>query len=232
MKCEKCFKKYKNETTFKRHKCKQKICTQCNTVFKSQGGFKKHLQKREDISCDHCERKFCNNYHFKRHQRSIKKPEEEEPLPDLNQEIYSSSGYEDDEYKKVLEENIKLIEDREDKRKVYTIYNKQIDPTFTYNDLYQLYLDIFITQKPPFRTNLGFGYILHNPKSGEYKYYYVSDNNLIFERMPNIVRRKDINKLMKRIISADLPTTYFLKRPTSQWTLAALTNVEIKVIGY
>ena len=106
MQCEKCFKKYKNETTFRRHKCK--ICTHCNTAFKSQSGFKNHLKKREDISCDHCERKFCNNYHLKRHQRSIKH-DKEEPIADLNPEIYSSTGYEDEEYQKVLEENINLI---------------------------------------------------------------------------------------------------------------------------
>ncbi len=178
------------------------------------------------------QRKFCNKYHLKLHQRSIKQQDKKEPIVDLNQEIYSSTGYEDEEYQKVLEENINIIKYRVEKRKVYTIYNQQIDPTFTYKDLYDLYLDIFISQKPPFRTNLGFGYILHNPISGQYKYHYVSDNNLIFERMPNIVRRKDIDKLMRRIISTDLPTTYFLKRPTSQWTLAALTNVEIKVIRY
>ena len=125
MQCGKCFKKYKNETTFRRHKCKKKICTHCNTVFKSQSGFKKHLQKREDISCDHCERKFCNNYYLKRHQRSIK-PDKEESIADLNQEIYSSTVYEDEEYKKVLEENVNIIKDREEKRKVYTIYNKQM----------------------------------------------------------------------------------------------------------
>ena len=231
MQCEKCFNKYKNETTFRLHKCKKKICTHCNTVFKFKNGLLRHLKKRLDISCDHCERKFCKKFHLKRHQRTIFQPPEEEPIPDLNQEIYPLT-VEDQGYKKIIKKNINEIEDWEEKRKAYTVYNKQIDPTFTYKDLYELYLDIFNNQKPPFRTNVGFGYILHNPLSGEYKYHYVSNNNLLFERMPNIVTRNDIDKLIKRIISIDLPTRYFLCRPTSKWNLTALTNVEIKVIPY
>ena len=220
MECEKCNQKYKSTSAFKRHKCK--ICTHCNKIFKSKIGLQKHLQKREDISCDHCEQKFCGNHQLNSHKRSIK-------IPDINQEIYESP-YKD--YQKVIERNIKHIQDKVDKRKIYTVYNKQIDSSFTYQNLYDIYLNIYQELKSPFRTNLGFGYILHNRVSDEYKYHYVSDNTLVFERMPTIVKRKDITKLMKGIISADLPTTYFLSRPTSNWNLTALTNVEIKVIPY
>ena len=220
MECEKCKQKYKSISTFKRHKCK--ICTHCKKIFKSRTGLQKHLQKREDIPCDHCERKFCSSHHLNSHKRSIH-------IPDINQEIYTPDHV---DYQKVIDQNIKLIQDRIDKRKLYTVYNKQIDSSFTYQKLYDLYLDIYQKLKSSFRTNLGFGYILHNRISAEYKYHYVSDNNLVFERMPTIRKREDIAKLMKGIISADLPTTYFLSRPTSNWNLTALTNVEIKVIPY
>ena len=132
----------------------------------------------------------------------------------------------------MIERNIKHIQDKVDKRKIYTVYNKQIDSSFTYQNLYDIYLNIYQELKSPFRTNLGFGYILYNKLSDEYKYHYVSENNLVFETMPTIVKRNDIIKLMKGIISADLPTTYFLSRPDSNWNLTALTNVEIKVIPY
>ena len=111
-------------------------------------------------------------------------------IPDINQEIYESS-YKD--YQKVIEKNIKHIQDKIDKRKFYTVYNKQIDSSFTYRNLLDIYLDIFQKLKSPFKTNLGFGYILHNRVSDEYKYHYVSENNLVFECVPYI-RYKEINE--------------------------------------
>ena len=78
-----------------------------------------------------------------------------------------------------------------------------------------------------FKINLGFGFILYNTISGQYKYHYVSANNMLFEKAVQISEKKDLMKLMNHIISLDLPTNYYLKKPSSSWVLAGLVNVEI-----
>ena len=153
----------------------------------------------------------------------------QEEILDLNQEIYPTTGYEEkDGYKNLIEAKLNLIDDREDIKRDYGVYNKKIDSTFTYKELNELLLDIYCKQKTVFKINFGFGYILYNTITNEFRYHYVSTNNLLFERAITITRKRDLVKLMNRIIS-DLPTTYFLKRPTSSWSLAGLTNVEIKI---
>ena len=44
-------------------------------------------------------------------------------------------GVDKADYQKVIDQNIKHIQDKVDKRKVYTVYNKQIDSSFTYQNL-------------------------------------------------------------------------------------------------
>ncbi len=155
--------------------------------------------------------------------------EQTQHVPNLNTEIYPSTGFEEnDEYRNIINEHRNVISDKQDIRKAYAVYNKQIDSTFTYNDLQNLILNV--TQKRPIKINIAFGYIIHNPTSGEYRYHYPSDNNMIFQHAITINWQRDVTKLMKRIIAIDLPTTYFLMRPTTSWNLIGLTNVQIKII--
>ena len=154
----------------------------------------------------------------------------QEEILDLNQEIYPTTGYEEEDgYKNLIEAKLNLIDDREDIKRDYGVYNKKIDFTFTYKELNELLLYIYSKQKTVYKINFGFGYILHNPITNEFRYHYVSTNNLLFERAITIMRKRDLVKLMNRIISLDLPTTYFLKRHSSSRILAGLTNVEIKI---
>ena len=81
-----------------------------------------------------------------------------------------------------------------------------------------------------FKVNLGFGSILYKPITDVWKYHYVSNNNLLFDEAFTVVNRRDITRLMKRIISLDLVTNYHLKKPTSNWTLSRLANVQIQNI--
>ena len=58
-----------------------------------------------------------------------------------------------------------------------------------------------------------------------YKYHYVSTNNLLFEKAVVITNRQGISDLMNHIISLDLATNFYLKKPSSGWVLAGLTNI-------
>ena len=59
-----------------------------------------------------------------------------------------------------------------------------------------------------------------------YQYFYVSINNLLFDKAVPILTTKDISDLMKHIVSLDLATNFYLKKPSSGWVLAGLTNIE------
>ena len=74
--------------------------------------------------------------------------------------------------------------------------------------------------------NLGFGFILYNTITGEFKYYYNSSNNMFFEHSITIANRQDLTNFFKKVVNLDLATNYYLKKPSSGWVLAGLTNIE------
>ena len=232
MECATCLKKFTNKETYVRHqrqKCKLRQCTDCKKLFKTSKSLRNHLKQKKDLPCDHCERRFCNNLHLQSHIRAIEK---EVTITDLNQMILPATGYEEkDGYKELVQQKINEIRDSEKKKKIYEVINKQIDSSYTYKDLYDLLLDIYCKRQKAFKVNLGFGFILHNPHDDVYKYYYVSTNNLLFDRAKTISRKKDLEKFMNHLQSLDLTTNYYLKRPSSAWTMAGLTNVEVQIFN-
>ena len=230
MECSTCHKQFKMESKFNRHsqKCKPVQCCDCKTFFKTTNSLKRHLKNRKDILHDGT--KFCNNSQLQLHLRTIKKPVEK--IPDLNQQILESTGYENKKgFKDTVQHHINEIKDNHKTTKLYEVINKQITSSYTYKNLQELLLDIYSKHKCPYKVNLGMGYILYNIIEKQYKYHYVSTNNLLFDYAQTIANKKDINKLMKRIISLDLTTTYYFKRPNSNFTMGGLINVEIRIFN-
>ena len=74
---------------------------------------------------------------------------------------------------------------------------------------------------------MAFGFILYQTGTGEFKYYYVSSNNMLFDHAITITTMEDLDNFMKKVINLDLATNYYLKKPSSSWVLAGLTNVQI-----
>ena len=210
------------------NKLESKQCAECKTIFKTIYGLKRHLKNRKDIL--HNGRKFCNNAHLHRHLRTIRKPVVK--IPDLNQPILELTGYENKKgFKDIIKQHINEIIDNHKTTKLYEVLNKQITSSYTYKDLHELLLDIYCKHKSPYKINLGMGYILYNIIEKQYKYHYVSTNNLLFDYSQTIANKKDINKLMKRIVSLDLATTYYFKRPNSNYTMGGLINLEIRIFN-
>ncbi len=216
----------------KSNKSKTKVCPNCNAIFTRTNNLNQHIKNSKNLSCTHCTKTFCNNEHLQRHLRSIiKEVDDKDDIPDLKQQIYPKTGYEEEDgYLDIIHAKQKQIKDEQKKKKHYTIINKQIDYDYTYNDLNLLLIDIYGNQKSIFKLNIGFGYILYDTKNDIYKYHYVSNNNMLFENAVPITSKKDLTNIMKHIISLDLPTNFYLKKPSSSWILAGITNVEILII--
>ena len=171
MKCEKCGKIFDNPTKFFNHRkqqCRNKICGNCGANFQTRSNLLRHQKQQNNISCHHCDEKFCNNNHYQQHLRSIRKPPDE-TIPDLDQQIYPPSGYEEEDgYLDMLHQKRNEIQDRTKKASRYEIINKEIDSSYTYRDIDKSLVDILVTRKRPFKVNISMGFILYNTTAKEY----------------------------------------------------------------
>ena len=228
MNCRKCKKTFKNIREYFKHRyqqCRPKTCPTCSQTFSSAVSLFNHINHQQKVNCVHCNRRFCTNNELQRHLRSLRSISDDS-IPDLNQRIYPETGYEDEEnYQETINQKINVIRDRVEKHSHYQTINKQIDPSFTYREINEFLIDFYSNHINGFKINLGLGFILYHTTTERYKYNYVSTNNLLFEKAVPITTRKDVADLIKHIISLDLPTNYYLKKPSSGWILAGLTNI-------
>ena len=229
MRCRSCKKTFSNTAELykhNRHPCKSTVCLECDAVFADRKSLRRHIKRKEDIECDHCLRTFCNQDHFQRHLRTIQRSKRR---AGLKQKIFPGSGFEFYRgFEKLLKEKANEIDDYDDISRHQSIYNRRIDSNYRYKDLRNELLDIYDEHDNAFKVNLAFGFILYNAVTNEFKYYYTSSNNLLFEHASTIDSIESLDDFMNKICALDLATNYYLKKPSSGWTLAALTNVEIR----
>ena len=85
---------------------------------------------------------------------------------------------------------------------------------------------IFNRQRQAFKINMSYGYILRNVETGELRYYHSSLNNhRYFDVPPLISNRDDLDEFIRRVQEAS-PSDYAIRgRPTTKWTVVAVTNV-------
>ena len=203
-------------------------CRLCFNTFDRKQRFENHKSKTK-VKCSCCQRVFCNDHQYQQHQRSAVPPAPR--ISDLNQIIQPPTAYGDaGAYQAFLLGKWGEITDWTKRGENYEIINKMVNHKFTYKELYRWLLQIFCAQESAFKIALGFGFVLHNPLSRQFKYFYVSDNNYLFDRAYTIASRKDLENFMKKIIALDLPTNCYLAKPSSGWVLCGITNVQAKII--
>ena len=229
--CDNCKDLFDSTTKLSAHqkrRCKSKICADCGSKFRRHRDLLRHRNNRKNIECTHCSRKFCSNDHFEKHLRTIKEVSDD-PV-DLDRPIQPSTGYEsEDGYQAVLKAKANDIEDKEVISENHKVINREIEPSFTYSDLEKLITNIYAAQSNAFKIDIAFGSILYNTTTNEFRYFYNSDNRILFEKAITISDKQDVDKLMKRIVNLDLSNAYYLQKPSSAWTMAGLTNVQIDI---
>ena len=186
--------------------------------------------------CEHCDTTFCHLSELERHKRTKHAGHgittETLDHSELDRPICPRTGLEEDgEYKEEIENHWDTIRDnKKELKSCYININKVLTPDFTYRDLKNILDEIFAKQTNAFKINLGFGFMLRNVATNEFRYFYPSSNNLLFDRMPTISKKEDMVDLMKRILDLGLDENYYMKRPSSGWTLAGLPNLFIQII--
>ena len=206
---------------------------------------KRHKERANIFSCDeHCSRRFCSRDEFEKHQRSIRITADGTATTsadsgdsfkfksivdsiDLNLKIFPPTGYENDEgYLQQIHNHIDKIFSQVSKYKHVEKVNKQINSDFTYLQLRDFLNEIYSQQTEAYKINIGFGYVLYNTIKKEFKYYFNSSNNLLFEKAFTISNMADVRDFLKKIVDVDLINNYYLRRPSSGWKFAGLANVE------
>lgn len=227
-KCLTCKKSFENNFELLNHekkRCKNKKCKDCGSEFKQVRDLERHQKSKKKIVCTCCQKTFCNNEHHQQHLRTVSK---DDKIVDLEQQIQPATGYESyDGFIELVEEKDYDIGTKTTTSQFKDTYNLKIDSNYTYENLQEVLYGIYRSQKNTFKINLAFGFILYHIITGEFKYYYVSSNSFLFDRAITISSIEDLNNFMRKVINLDLATNYYLKKPSSSWVLAGLTNVQI-----
>ena len=93
------------------------------------------------------------------------------------------------------------------------------------SDIGDLLQAIFRRQKNVFKINLAFGFILSNIKTGEKRYYYPSQNGLIFDHPLVVADEADLQEVLQHVGETDWLEYVRQQKPNSKWRIALLTNV-------
>ena len=62
-----------------------------------------------------------------------------------------------------------------------------------------------------------------------YRYFYPSNNSLLFELPFLVSRTLDLNKFLKKLVDKDVVGINYQRRPSSGWVIAGMPNVEISI---
>ena len=110
------------------------------------------------------------------------------------------------------------------------IYNFTTDNmTGGYPEIRQHLNTIYDRQENSFRVNLGFGMILFNNETRQYRYFIPRFNSRILRYPYTIITRNSIRLLLNKLIRQDIIAAAKTVRPSTAWSLAFITNVEYLV---
>ena len=226
LKCNRTFNRVQRLQAHQRKPTCGTNCTRCRNKFRTRAQLIRHL--KSFVDCDHCDEKFCSDFHLNDHLQTVHSGAGVKD--DLSRPIFSSSAFEkEDGYKQIVASYSRYIKDAvQDKNPRYQVINKELSSSFTYKDLEELIRSKGFKSGRAFKLNLGFGCILRDLISGEYRYYYVSNNHLLLHKAFTISKYNDLAEFMNKLVEMDIAEHYYMLRPSSGWILAGIPNVQIK----
>ena len=211
-------------------------CATCGQTFNRKARLENHQAKATPVSCDLCDKRFCFENRLHQHLRTdhiggsgiVARGDGVENS--VNSVIYPDTGHANTtEYQQIIDKHYAKIRTHRENTKNWRKINRQLPLGFTYEDLKVLLEDVRSTEHSAFKINIGFSSMLYDTVNQVYRYYYVSTNNLLFDKAFTISINRDMTDFFNKIFSLDLLNNYYLKRPSSGWVLAGLPNVEIRI---
>ena len=230
--CDKLF--YSYDELFKHSRtCGKYMCFQCDVPLLSTKALDYHILtrhrnaevKKKSYKCTIC-KKICENrkelYSHRLNQHGGNGNNQDIP-PFIR-------DHPNDELMQVYNTNRKYIFAEDETGELKKIYN------FTTNDLHGGYREIrghlsqvYNKQTNAYRINFSFGMILQNSSTGEYRYYIPYYNNKVLYFPFTISNRNSINFLMHKLARIDVIQQARAVRPSTNWILVAITNVQYTI---
>ena len=91
------------------------------------------------------------------------------------------------------------------------------------SDIGDMLWAIFRAQRNAFKINLAFGFILNNVEMGEKRYYYPSQNGLIFDHPLVVADEANLERVLQRVGKTDWLEYVRQQKPSSKWHIANVT---------
>ena len=85
-------------------------------------------------------------------------------------------------------------------------------------------------QEHSFKVNISFSFILQNKKTGEYRYYYASNNTQLLHGPKLIRNQEDLNVFSNFLSAKDFPTLLKDQRPRTKWVIECIVSIGLRVI--
>jgi len=111
----------------------------------------------------------------------------------------------------------------------YKIVNMKMNGDFTYRDLERSLKGILSEMTDTFSLNIGFGFILHNSSTGEFKYFFDAPSHMLYSKPITVRHSADLVRFVRQVEAFDLREKYYLDMAPSVWQLVGLTNVQVQV---
>ena len=242
--CSICEKRFCHQTDYNHHQrtvhqMNPLQCSTCLKEFSTRKRLEDHKNNPIPQDCDFCEKKFGHQADYHKHKiiehsgGSDSNSVDEEYESILKQKIFAANSEldNDKEYQSIVQINKHNIIDKVLDRKVYMTINKELTANFTYQDLKDLIVQALDKHKKVMKFNIGFGIVLKNVLTSEYRYYYVSTNHMLFNRAKTISALSDVKDIIKEIYNMNISEHYYMLRPSSGWRLAKITNVLFKLFS-
>ena len=90
--------------------------------------------------------------------------------------------------------------------------------------------DIFCRQSNAFKISLSFSFSLQQRETGEYRYFYTSNNQQIFKSPKLIWNRQDIDNLLDFLASQDFLSHLKDQRPNTKWVIERIVSLRINLV--
>ena len=90
--------------------------------------------------------------------------------------------------------------------------------------------NIFGHQTNAFKINLSFSFILQHRETGEYRYFYASNNRQILKSPKLIRNQQDLDNLLDFLASQDFPFHLKDQRPNTKWVIERIVSLRIHLV--
>ena len=90
--------------------------------------------------------------------------------------------------------------------------------------------NIFRRQTNAFKINLSFSFILQHRETGEFRYFYHSNNQQLLKSPKLIRNQQDLDNLLDFLASQDFPSHLKDQRPNTKWVCERIVSLRIYIV--